>query len=137
MRSVGKEYARFITNIEDIGCEIRIQPCRYTGEGRWVCVTAVDEKDDAFWLKFEDLLAGDNDYIAARDWLENAENQKNGWFSIGYGEGPQAAMSDCLIKLQVICRANMKGIYQSIKQQISDKAFRPETPPKPPRKPIG
>lgn len=106
MIKIVRDHAKFISSLEALSSEIRLQPCRYTGEGRWVCVTAMDEMDESFWMKFEDLTAGDNDYIRARDWLEDEANQKKGWFSIGYGEAPHIAMVNCLLKLDSMCQSN-------------------------------
>ena len=54
--------------------EIRIQAVRY-GRG-WYCLVSVIEADDDVWEKFDDLVGGDPEYFAARDFF-SAETDGN------------------------------------------------------------
>lgn len=67
--------------------EIRIQAIRY-GQG-WYCLVAVVEVDDLVWEMFEDLVGGDNDYFAARDFFKA---ECNGNYVLCEGYTPEMAM---------------------------------------------
>lgn len=103
-----KKLTQFMEALGNMNSEIRTMPARYGGG--WVCVAAFDEMKDDFWEKFDNLSAGDNEYIEAREWLNDKSNQQREWFSMGYGFSCYQAIANALSSLSEIWLKNITEV---------------------------